>query len=131
MRSVHRQAVRTGRSKQATGVLNHMNEVNRDVPLVMNVAQVSAALQLSENSVRKAIHEGTIFALRIGRKFLVPRTELERLLEPGKAREEAGQANQQKIGVEGCRPHRGGLGTPAVPSTNDGVSGDGIDSYKK
>ena len=57
-----------------------MNDKQREIRLVFDVPEVAAALKLSPNTVRKAIHEGQIHAIRIGRKFLIPLDELERLL---------------------------------------------------
>jgi excisionase family DNA binding protein len=57
-----------------------VNDKQRDIRLVFDVPEVAAALKLSPNTVRKAIHEGQLYAIRIGRKYLIPRSELERLL---------------------------------------------------
>ena len=58
-----------------------MNNTRADSPMVLNVQEASAVLKVSPNTIRKAIHDGQIHAVRIGgRKFLIPRNELERLL---------------------------------------------------
>jgi excisionase family DNA binding protein len=57
-----------------------MNDATHDYQLVFDVLEAATALKLSPNTIRKAIHDGQIFAIRIGRKFLIPRSELERLL---------------------------------------------------
>ena len=50
---------------------------------VLNVAQVSAALDISEGLVRALIREKRLRALRLGRVWRVPRSEMERFLKEG------------------------------------------------
>jgi excisionase family DNA binding protein len=50
---------------------------------VFTVAQVSAALDISEGLVRALIREKRLRALRLGRIWRVPRGELERFLKEG------------------------------------------------
>ncbi len=50
---------------------------------VLNVAQVSTALGISEGLVRALIREKRLHALRLGRIWRIPRSELERFLEEG------------------------------------------------
>ena len=58
-----------------------MNPNSPAPSLVFNVQEAATVLKVSPNTVRKAIHDGQIHAIRIGgRKFLIPRDELERLL---------------------------------------------------
>lgn len=57
-----------------------MVNTSPDSSLVLTVPETAKALKLSPNSIRKAIHEGRIHAIRLGRKFLIPRAELEKML---------------------------------------------------
>lgn len=47
---------------------------------VMNVEEVRAVLSLSRNAVYEAIARKEIPSIRIGRRLLVPRVQLERML---------------------------------------------------
>ena len=47
---------------------------------VMNVEEVRALLSLSRNAVYEAIARKEIPSIRIGRRLLVPRVQLERML---------------------------------------------------
>jgi excisionase family DNA binding protein len=60
--------------------MKHVSNDKRDIRMVFDVPEAAAALKLSPNTVRKAIHEGQLYAIRIGRKYVIPRSELERLL---------------------------------------------------
>ena len=50
---------------------------------VFTVTQVSAALGISEGLVRALIREKRLRALRLGRIWRVPRSELDRFLKEG------------------------------------------------
>lgn len=52
-----------------------------DLPDVLGVAETAAVLRLSKSSVYEAIREGTIPAVRIRRRIIVPKSAVERLLE--------------------------------------------------
>ena len=49
--------------------------------LTMTVEEAAAALGISRNLAYEAARDGRIPAIRIGRRLLVPRRALERLLE--------------------------------------------------
>lgn len=51
-----------------------------DGRLVLTVEETGAALDLSPGTVRKGIRQGWIPAVRLGRKWLIPRTRLEEML---------------------------------------------------
>ena len=53
---------------------------SNDQGLVVTVAEASRMLRLSRNSTYAAIRNGDIRTLRIGRRLLIPRAALERLL---------------------------------------------------
>jgi excisionase family DNA binding protein len=48
---------------------------------VLTVGEVAQELRLGRNSVYEAIRTGEVPSIRIGRRILVPRRALERLLE--------------------------------------------------
>jgi excisionase family DNA binding protein len=47
---------------------------------MLQVREVSKATGLSEESIRAAAREKRLKATRIGRRWLIPRSELERLI---------------------------------------------------
>lgn len=49
-------------------------------------AELGKQLRASEWTVRRWIEEGKVNAVRIGRRFLIPRSELQRLTEPAAER---------------------------------------------
>jgi excisionase family DNA binding protein len=51
-----------------------------DERLTYTVDEVAARLGLNRNTAYTAVKDGTIPALRIGRRLLVPRAALERML---------------------------------------------------
>jgi excisionase family DNA binding protein len=53
----------------------------RQESLTLTVRQVAAALNISKGLAYKAVGDGTIPTIRIGRRLLVPRRALEKLLE--------------------------------------------------
>lgn len=60
--------------------------------LALSVSEAACALKVSPITVYRSIWRGEIRAVRIGRRLLVPRTALERLLEGQLEREqEAGR----------------------------------------
>ncbi len=48
--------------------------------LTYNVEETGKALGLSRASAYKAVHDGSIPTIRIGRRLVVPRVQLEKLL---------------------------------------------------
>lgn len=59
--------------------------------LTLTVPEVAALLGLSRNSTYEAIAVGQIPSIRIGRRVLVPRAALERLLDSAKGGNYAGR----------------------------------------
>jgi excisionase family DNA binding protein len=53
------------------------------VPVVLSVEEAAALLRLGRNAAYQAIADGTIPALRVGRRLLVSRDTLRSLLEAG------------------------------------------------
>ena len=56
-----------------------MNQIDNN--LVLTVRQTAKLLNLSRSSAYEAIHRGQIPSIKIGRRLLVPRAALERMLE--------------------------------------------------
>lgn len=54
---------------------------NMALPLVLTVQETAIQLRLSLNSTYDAIKRGDIPSVKIGRRIVVPRAALERLLE--------------------------------------------------
>jgi excisionase family DNA binding protein len=52
-----------------------------DAPALLTVAEVAAALRVSDETIRRRIGDGTIAGLRLGSVLRVPARELERVLE--------------------------------------------------
>ncbi len=52
-----------------------------DLPEVLTPAEAARILRLGRNSIYTALARGDIPSLRVGRKLLVPRAALERLLK--------------------------------------------------
>jgi excisionase family DNA binding protein len=62
-------------------------------PMTYTVEEVCRLLRMGRNQCYEAIRRGDIPALRIGRRFLVPRAALDRMLDIAPSRSaEAGQA---------------------------------------
>lgn len=61
-------------------------------PLVLTVRETARLLSLSLHATYEAVARGDIFSLRVGKRLLIPKARLLRLLnEAGKQKEEAGQ----------------------------------------
>jgi excisionase family DNA binding protein len=52
--------------------------------LVMDIKQAAHALSISPWTIRRCIAEGKLRPVRIGRRVLLERSELERLVEAGR-----------------------------------------------
>ena len=67
----------------AAHALNNTADDRRapDEPTVYTVCEVARILRLGKISVYQAIEKGEIPCIRIGRRILIPRYALERLLE--------------------------------------------------
>ena len=61
-------------------------------PQTVSVDQAAIALGIGRGTAYRAVHDGTLPTVRIGRRLLVPRVALERLLAGEAASEEARQA---------------------------------------
>jgi len=57
----------------------YMNNRNHEI-LVYNVAEAANLLDLSKGSVYEAIHNGQLPSIRIGRRILIPRIALDKML---------------------------------------------------
>lgn len=51
-------------------------------PKAVNIAQGSKVLGLHPHTVKALIDEGRLYAVKVGRRYLIPVAELERFLEP-------------------------------------------------
>jgi excisionase family DNA binding protein len=61
-----------------------MPVVDQRQPMGLSLRKAAIELDLCENSLRKAIKEGKIHAVRIGRRVIIPRASLEKFLTGGK-----------------------------------------------
>jgi len=52
-----------------------------ELPDVMTVSEAGAALRLGRNGVYEAIRRGDIPSIRIGRRLLIPKAALVRMLD--------------------------------------------------
>lgn len=55
----------------------------KDEPLTMNVTECAKRLGIGRNSAYEAVKRGEIPVIRVGKRLLVPRAALERLLLVG------------------------------------------------
>jgi len=55
---------------------------------VLTVSETAALLRMNRNSVYRALHRGELPSVKVGRRLLVPRAALERLLEPSPSTDE-------------------------------------------
>jgi excisionase family DNA binding protein len=60
------------------------SSLQADNRIAYSVDEVSQRTSLSATSVRAAIRGGELHAIRIGRRLLIPRASLEKLLNGGK-----------------------------------------------
>jgi excisionase family DNA binding protein len=51
-----------------------------DFPDVLTVEEAARVLRLGRNAGYQAVHRGEIRSIRLGRKLLIPKKEIERLL---------------------------------------------------
>ncbi len=65
-----------------------MSAKNED-SLVLSVSEVRIRLGISRGLVYEAIHSGQIPSIRVGRRILIPRAALDRLLNEPERRDEA------------------------------------------
>jgi len=72
-----------------------------DERLTITVAQAARMLGISRGLAYQMAREGTIPTLRFGRRLVVPRKAMERLLQ------EPGLANSEHPGSNKCNPQRG------------------------
>jgi len=61
--------------------MGYLMFTNENTPTVFTVCEVTKILRLGKISVYQAIARGEIPCIRIGRRILIPRHALERLLE--------------------------------------------------
>ncbi len=50
-------------------------------PLAVDIREAARLLSLSPRTIRRAIHQGRLRAVRVGRRLLIPVAELGRLME--------------------------------------------------
>jgi excisionase family DNA binding protein len=63
-------------------------EVDRDLkPIAFSVADAAKYISISRSSLYELNNRGVITFIKVGRRTLVPRVELDRLLEPSGRRE--------------------------------------------
>ena len=57
-----------------------MKDVDSDNKLVLTVGEAAQLLRLSRNTAYEAVSRGEIPSIRVGRRILIPRVALQRLL---------------------------------------------------
>ena len=86
-----------------------------DERLVLTVPEVAAMLGLSRNGAYEAVAAGQIPSIRIGRRVLVPRAALQRLLDRARVCEtDAGWPRPRSLLRSALRVDRAGGGHAAV-----------------
>jgi excisionase family DNA binding protein len=53
----------------------------QDEPVVLDIAEVATNLRVSRRHIYRLVARGELRVVRLGRRVLVPRSELERLLD--------------------------------------------------
>ena len=61
--------------------------------LVMSVSEMARVLSLGRTRAYELVHEGRIGSIRLGGKILIPRAEIERLIESGIGNEDQERGN--------------------------------------
>ena len=56
-----------------------MSESEKQLPELMTVTEVAKALRMSSQAIRDMIKRGEINAVRVGRQYRIPRSEVERI----------------------------------------------------
>jgi excisionase family DNA binding protein len=72
----------------------------------MTVAEVAEVLKLNQQTVRNWIDQGTLPALRVGRRVRIKRSDFERVLEEGST--SAGSASGSESGAPSAQDFWGG-----------------------
>lgn len=57
-----------------------LDELRRSTKAVCTIRDVAALMEVNERTVSQAIHDGTIPAIRLGRRIVIPREPLLTLL---------------------------------------------------
>ena len=60
-----------------------MRETRTEQTAAITVTEAAKLLRVGKNQAYEAIHRGELRVLRIGKRMLIPRRALERLLEQG------------------------------------------------
>jgi excisionase family DNA binding protein len=91
----------------------------------LTVADVAEMLKLNQQTVRNWIDQGSLPALRVGRRVRIKRSDLERVLEEGymsggaTATQPAGPSAEDFWGGETV-----GIAEPATPANGEGLAGE-------
>ena len=56
-----------------------MSESEKQLPELMTVTEVAKVLRMSSQAIRDMIKRGEINAVRVGRQYRIPRSEVERI----------------------------------------------------
>jgi len=56
-----------------------MSESEKRLPELMTVTEVAQVLRMSSQAIRDMIKRGGINAVRVGRQYRIPRSEVERI----------------------------------------------------
>lgn len=56
-----------------------MSESEKQLPELMTVTEVAQVLRMSSQAIRDMIKRGEINAVRVGRQYRIPRSEVERI----------------------------------------------------
>jgi excisionase family DNA binding protein len=69
--------------------------------LVYTLGEVATALRVSESTVARAVKAGTLPSFKLGRRTLVPKASLERLLQHPEKNGDLGSATRSPGGRRG------------------------------
>jgi excisionase family DNA binding protein len=96
----------------------------------LTVADVAELLKLNQQTVRNWIDQGSLPALRVGRRVRIRRSDLERMLEQGYTRAGRGGPGQKGLSAEGFWGGEAvGVAEPAVAGgpTEPGNVGEAVE----
>ncbi len=72
-----------------------------DLPYVLTVPEAAQVLRLSRNGAYAAVQAGDLPAIRVGRRLLVPRALLERMLSVGATDHQVDERGRHEAALAG------------------------------
>jgi excisionase family DNA binding protein len=81
--AIHAKRIKTLQRKRIEALqCKQKQPTSRSVPKMLTVEEAAAVLHLSEQTVQRYVRTGRLPASKIGRRYLIPESAVEELLEP-------------------------------------------------